>query len=162
MTPDNPGYVGSKVRTCLWFAEGGREAAQFYVSLLPDSRIDAVYDHAQPDDPMVVEFTLAGAPMMILTAGPHYTHSPAASISVLTADQAETDRLWAALLDDGGAEVMCGWLTDRFGVSWQIVPETLPALLNQQDPDAAARSRAAMMQMKKIDIAALQAASDAA
>ena len=88
---------------------------------------------------MVVEFTLAGAPMMILTAGPMFEHSPAASISVLTKDQAETDRLWSVLLAEGGREGMCGWLTDRFGVSWQIVPEILPRLY--ADPDAAAASR---------------------
>jgi predicted 3-demethylubiquinone-9 3-methyltransferase (glyoxalase superfamily) len=97
--------------------------------------------------------------MMILTAGPHYKLTPAASISVLTQDQAETDRLWSALTSDGGAESMCGWLLDRFGVSWQIVPEALPRLLGQSDRDAAARAQAAMMKMKKIDIAALEAAS---
>jgi predicted 3-demethylubiquinone-9 3-methyltransferase (glyoxalase superfamily) len=104
-----------KVRTCLWFARRGIDAAQFYVDLLPDSRIDAVLDHGQPDDPLVVEFTLAGAPMMILTAGDMFQHSPAASISVLTKDQAETDRLWSALLADGGKESMCGWLATGSG-----------------------------------------------
>ena len=147
-----------KVRTCLWFARRGIDAARFYVSLLPDSRIDAVVDHGNPDDPMVVEFTLAGAPMMILTAGEMFEHSPAASISVLTKDQAETDRLWSALLADGGKESMCGWLADRFGVSWQIVPEVLPRLLNDPDATAASRARAAMMRMNKIDIAALETA----
>lgn len=108
---------------------------------------------------MIVEFTLAGAPMMILTAGPQFKHSPAASISVLTKDQAETDRLWIALTADGGAESMCGWLSDRYGVSWQIVPEALPRLLGDPDPDKASRAQAAMKQMKKIDIAALEAAA---
>lgn len=148
----------SKVRTCFWFGKGGHDAAKFYVSLLPDSRIDAVYEHGQRDDPLVVEFTLAGAPMMILTGGPRFQHSPAASISVLTKDQAETDRLWASLLADGGEEGMCGWLTDRYGVSWQIVPEDLPRLLGHEDRDAAKRVQVAMMQMKRIDIAALHAA----
>lgn len=147
-----------KVRTCLWFARRGIDAAQFYVRLLPDSRIDAVFDHGQPNDPLVVEFTLAGAPMMILTGGDMYQHSPAASISVLTKDQAETDRLWSALLADGGKESKCGWLSDRFGVSWQIVPEVLPRLLNDPDAAASSRARTAMMQMKKIDIAALESA----
>ena len=151
-----------KVRTCLWFARRGIDAAQFYVGLLPDSRIDAVFDHGQPDDPLVVEFTLAGAPMMILTAGDMFQHSPAASISVLTKDQAETDRLWSALLADGGKESMCGWLADRFGVSWQIVPEVLPRLFNDPDTAAASRARTAMMQMRKIDVAALEAAFHAA
>ncbi len=151
-----------KVRTCFWFTRRGVDAAQFYVGLLPDSRIDAVYDHGQPDDRMVVEFTVAGAPMMILTGGDMFEHSPAASISVLTKDQAETDRLWSALLADGGKESMCGWLTDGFGVSWQIVPEGLPRLFSHPDKAAASRARAAMMQMKKIDIAALEAAFHAA
>jgi predicted 3-demethylubiquinone-9 3-methyltransferase (glyoxalase superfamily) len=147
-----------KVRTCFWFARGGIDAARFYVGLLPDSRIEAVHDHGQPDDPMVVEFSLAGAPMMILTAGPMFELSPAASISVLTDDQAETDRLWSALLADGGRESMCGWLTDRFGVSWQILPNVLPSLLDHPDAAGAARARSAMMQMRKIDVAALEAA----
>jgi predicted 3-demethylubiquinone-9 3-methyltransferase (glyoxalase superfamily) len=148
-----------KVRTCLWFEKGGLEAAKFYVSLLPWSAIDTVLDHGRSADPMVVEYTLHGAPMMHLTAGPHYKLSPAASISVLTKDQAETDSLWNALTANGGAESMCGWLTDRFGVSWQIVPEALPKLLGQPDRAAAARAQAAMMQMKKIDVAALEAAA---
>ena len=147
-----------KVRTCLWFARRGIDAARFYVGLLPGSRIDAVVDHGRPDAPLVVEFTLAGAPMMILTAGPMFEPSPAASISVLAADQAETDRLWSALLADGGRESMCGWLADRFGVSWQIVPEALPRLLGDSDTAAASRAREAMMGMGKIDIAAIEAA----
>jgi len=150
----------SKVRTCLWFEKGGREAAEFYVSIIPGSTLDSVVDHHRPDDPMVVEFTLAGAPMMILTAGPHYTLTPAASISVLTKDQAETDALWDQLVA-GGEESMCGWLTDRFGVSWQIVPEILPRLINQPDAEAGRRVQQAMMQMRKIDIAVLEAASQA-
>lgn len=149
----------SKVRTCFWFEKGGRDAAEFYVSLLPDSGIDGVYDHGRPEDPMVVEFTLAGAPMMILTAGPLYKLSPAASISVLARDQEETDRLWAALLDGGGEASQCGWLIDGFGVSWQIVPEALPRLLGNPNRDAASRVQAAMMQMKKINVAALEAAA---
>jgi predicted 3-demethylubiquinone-9 3-methyltransferase (glyoxalase superfamily) len=148
----------SKVRTCLWFEKGGLEAATFYVSLLPWSAIDAIYDHGSPNDPMVVEFTLHGAPMMILTAGPHYTLSPAASISVLTKDQNETDHLWSALIAQGGSESRCGWLTDRWGVSWQIVPEALPRLIGAPDREAAMRARAAMMQMGKIDIAVIEAA----
>lgn len=148
----------SKVRTCLWFDKGGLEAATFYVSLLPNSEIDATYAHGNAADPMIVEFTLHGAPMMILTAGPHYQLTPAASISVLTKDQAETDRLWTSLLEGGGLESMCGWLIDRFGVSWQIVPEAFPRLLNDTDSAAAGRAREAMMKMKKLDVAELEAA----
>jgi predicted 3-demethylubiquinone-9 3-methyltransferase (glyoxalase superfamily) len=109
--------------------------------------------------PLVVEFTLAKAPYMVLNGGPQYKHSPAASISVLTKDQAETDRLWNALLAGGGEEGQCAWLTDRFGISRQIVPEVLPTLLMVDDKAAAMRVYQAMMGMRKIDIAALQAAS---
>ncbi|SLN78052.1 VOC family protein [Roseisalinus antarcticus] len=149
----------AKVRTCLWFEKGGVEAANEYVSLVPDSRIEGVRDNGQPDDPMIVEFILAGAPMMILTAGPHYELTPAASISVLTEDQDETDRLWAALTDKGGETGRCGWLVDRFGVSWQIVPERMPDLLASDDAGVVQRVSEAMMQMGKIDIAALEAAA---
>lgn len=147
-----------KVRTCLWFHARGVEAAEFYVSLLPDSRIDGIMEHGNAADPMVVEYTLAGTPMMHLTAGPHYTLTPAASISVLTKDQAETDRLWSALLAGGGEESMCGWLSDRYGVSWQIVPERMVRLFHDVDQVAAARARDAMLKMRKIDIAAIEAA----
>jgi predicted 3-demethylubiquinone-9 3-methyltransferase (glyoxalase superfamily) len=148
----------SKVRACLWFERHGLKAAEFYVSLLPWSAIDAVYAYGNSSDPMIVEFTLHGSPMMILTAGPCYKLSPAASISVSTRDQEETDRLWSALIANGGAEGRCGWLTDRWGVSWQIVPEALPRVLSASDRTAAGRAQAAMMQMGKIDIAALEAA----
>ncbi len=147
-----------KVRTCLWFNAGGEAAAEFYVALLPDSRIETVVRPDPDGPPLVVEFTLAGAPYMILNGGPHYQLTPAASISVLTTDQAETDRLWAALTADGGSESQCGWLTDRYGVSWQIVPEALPRLLGAEDRTAAARAQEAMLTMGKIDIAALEAA----
>ena len=148
-----------KVRTCFWFARGGIDAARFYVGLLPDSRIDSVTDHGRPDDPMVVEFTLAGAPMMILTAGPMFEHSPAASISVLTKDQAETDRLWNALLADGGSPSQCGWCKDRFGLSWQVVPVRLLELLNSPDRDLAQRVTQVMLTMGKLELAALEAAA---
>lgn len=144
-----------KVRTCLWFDGNGHEAARYYVSLLPDSRIENEW---QGDPPLVVDFILAGAPMMILNGGPHYKLTPAASISVLTKDQAETDRLWNALLDGGGEESMCGWLTDRFGVSWQITPEALMNMQVSEDQIAAERARQAMYTMRKIDIAALESA----
>ncbi len=149
----------SKVRTCFYFEKGGRDAAEFYVSLIADSQIDSVLPHGRPDDPMVVEFTLAGAPMMILTAGPMYELTPAASISVLTEDQDETDKLWSSFCADGGEESRCGWLIDRFGVSWQIVPKILPRLLAHDDPATAKRVMDAMVQMRKIDIATLEAAA---
>ena len=149
----------SKVRTCYWFEKGGHAAAQEYVTFLPDRRIEAVRENGKPDDPMIVEFTLAGAPMMILTAGRHHKLTPATSISVLTEDQEETDRLWAALTARGGEARRCGWIVDRFGVSWQIVPKRMPDLLASEDPGVVNRVSEAMMQMEKIDIAALEAAA---
>ncbi|MBY5989050.1 VOC family protein [Roseovarius atlanticus] len=142
-----------KLRTCLWFHDRAREAAEVYVTLLPDSRIDEVSE--VDGSVVVVELTLANVPYQFLQAGSHFTLTPAASISVLTEDQAETDRLWDKL-SDGGEESMCGWLTDRFGVSWQIVPRRL---LELQGGPGAEAVRAAMFKMKKIEIAALEAAA---
>lgn len=147
-----------KVRTCLWFASNAREAAEFYVSLLPQSRIESDLEVNGDTSARVVELTLAGVPYMLLQGGPQFTHTPAASIVVRTDDQAETDRLWAALTADGGAESMCGWLTDRFGVSWQITPDRLIAMINDTDSAAVGRAFAAMLTMRKIDIAALERA----
>ncbi len=148
----------SKIRTCLWFDGNGEEAAEFYVSLLPDSVIGDVV-RPEPGKPaMVIELSLAGTPYMFLNGGPHFKLSPAASIVVRTEDQSETDKLWNALLAEGGEESQCGWLTDRFGVSWQVVPDALPRLLGADDSAAANRAMEAMMQMKKINIAALEAA----
>jgi len=147
-----------KVRTCLWFNNNGEEAAEFYASLLPDSAIERV-SRPEPGKPaLVVELSLGGTPYMFLNGGPQYKQSPAASIVVRTADQAETDRLWNALLADGGEESRCAWLTDRFGVSWQIVPEALAQMLGADDREAAGRAMAAMLQMNKIDITELEAA----
>ncbi len=148
----------SKIRTCLWFEKGGLEAAKFYVSLLPNSRMDSEYPAEPGKEPITVEFTLANAPYQILNGGPHYKLTPAASISVLTEDQEETDRLWNALLANGGEESRCGWLSDRFGVSWQIVPKALMRAVTAKDQVAAERARQAMYGMRKIDIAAIEAA----
>lgn len=153
-------FLARKVRTCWWFDGKGLEAARFYVSLLPESHLEGEVSPSG-GEPLVVEFILSGAPMMILNGGPRFAPTPAASISVLTEDQAETDRLWEALVAHGGAESRCGWLSDRFGVSWQIVPRRLPELLASPDRSAAARARTAMFRMSKLDIHALQAAFDA-
>ncbi len=150
-------YLQHKVRTCWWFDGNGHEAAEFYVSLFPDSAIEGGHGPAgQP--PVVVEFRLAGAPMMILNGGPGHPQTSAASISVLTDSQSETNRLWSALTANGGQESRCGWLTDRWSVSWQIVPKRLPEMLSSGDRAAADRAFAAMLQMGKLDIAALEAA----
>lgn len=148
----------AKTRPCLWFKEKGYEAAKFYCSLLPDSFIENEVGGA-PGNPFIVEFTLGGTPYMIMNAGDMFRLNEAFSISVLTKDQVETDKLWAALTADGGAPSMCAWLKDRYGVSWQIVPEVLPRLLNSEDPAVAERARDAMLKMQKIDIAALEAAA---
>ncbi|KPF65725.1 3-demethylubiquinone-9 3-methyltransferase [alpha proteobacterium AAP81b] len=144
-----------KVAVCLWFEARGEEAAAHYVSLLPDSRITNVLH--RDGKVLFVEFTLAGRAFQALNGGPHYKLTPAASISVSCASQAELDTLWEALLD-GGAAMACGWLTDRFGVSWQIVPDNLQAMMNDPDPARAARAFAAMQSMIKFDFAALEAA----
>ena len=151
--------MDAKARTCWWFNGKAREAVEFYVSLLPDSKIDQEFA-AHDEEPLIIEFTLAGAPMMTLNGGPIFKHTEAASISILTEDQDETDRLWSALTADGGEESMCGWLKDRYGVSWQIVPKRLVELINHEDAEAAGRARDAMMQMKKINIHELEAAFD--
>ena len=147
-----------KVRTCLWFNGGGVEAARLYVSLLPDSQIETALSPDPSKPPLVIDFTLAGTPYQILDAGPNFPQSECVSISVTTVDQVETDRLWTALTANGGSESNCGWLKDRFGVSWQIVPQALMRCLSSSDRAAAGRAMEAMMTMNKIDIAAIQAA----
>lgn len=150
--------IRPKVATCLWFDGTAEEAARFYTSLVPDSSVTGVQRLA-PDGPaLMVTFRLAGTPFQALNGGPHYTLSEAVSISVMTRDQPETDRLWNALIADGGHASRCAWLKDRFGLSWQIVPEALPRLIGSPDRPAAARAMQAMMAMGKIDIAALEAA----
>ena len=140
------------VRTCLWFESRGEEAANFYVSLLPNSHLVRVNRPDPKHEALAVDFTLNGVPYQILNGGPHYQLSPAASISVLTETQEETDRLWEALTQNGGRELMCGWLTDQFGLSWQIIPRILLTLLNSTVAKKRERAHASMMQMTKIDI----------
>ncbi len=152
------GPVSARVRTCLWYDGQAEEAARFYVSLLPESRIEGVFRPGPAAPPLLVDFVLAGTPYQGLNGGPQHPFTEAVSISVLTADQAETDRLWDALLADGGRPKACGWLADRYGLCWQIVPEALPRLLADPDPAAAGRVMQAMLGMVKIDIAGLEAA----
>lgn len=147
--------VETSVRTCLWFPSGGLEAARRYVALVPNSVLETVAGGGA--EPLVVEFSLDGVPFQILNGGPRYRLSPAASIVVLTPDQAETDRLWDALVE-GGEPSRCGWLVDRYGVSWQIVPRALPRLLGADDREAAGRAMRAMLQMHKLEVAVLEAA----
>jgi predicted 3-demethylubiquinone-9 3-methyltransferase (glyoxalase superfamily) len=156
----------SKIAPCLWFAEEAEEAANFYVSLLPDSRIDAVQKSLvdTPSGPagkvLVVQFTLAGQEYMALNGGMRFEFTNAISFKVDCADQAEVDHLWNGLIAGGGSPSQCGWLKDRYGVSWQIVPSMLLKLFGSTDRAAATRAMQAMMKMTKLEIAVLQKAYD--
>ena len=154
------------ITPCLWFDTQAEEAAQFYCSVFPDSRILDVSRYG--DDAgeragtvLTVTFEIAGAPFMGLNGGPMYRFSEAISFSVPADTQDEIDRLWDTLTSEGGEPGQCGWLKDRFGVSWQVVPSQLGDLIGGgSDPEASGRAMAAMLQMTKLDIAALQAARD--
>ena len=148
------------IRTCLWFRDGrGREAAEFYCSLIPGSRIETTFTGDNGYGTFsVIDFLPGGVPYQILDAGPMFTLTEAVSISVATDDQAETDRLWTALTANGGQESVCGWLKDLYGVSWQIYPRRLTELTTSADKKVSASAMAAMMKQKKIDIAAIEAA----
>jgi predicted 3-demethylubiquinone-9 3-methyltransferase (glyoxalase superfamily) len=154
----------SKVSPCLWFDGEAEQAANFYVSLLPDSRIETVQKNTV-DSPagkagsvLVVEFTLAGQRFMALNGGTAFDFTHAISFKIDCADQAEVDRLWDALSANGGSIERCGWLKDRFGVSWQIVPTALTKYLGGSDKAGAQRAMAAMMGMVKLDIDGLRRA----
>lgn len=152
--------MSNSIRTCLWFRDGrGQEAAQYYCSLLPNSKVESSYlgDNGYGEF-AVIDFILGGVPYQILDAGPMFTLSEAVSIAVATDDQAETDRLWAALTSNGGTETACGWLKDRYGVSWQIYPKRLLELTIHTDKTISSKAMAAMMKQKKIDIAEIEAA----
>lgn len=150
----------SSIRTCLWFQDGrGQEAAEFYCSLIPDSRVERCFHGDNGYSAFsVIDFSLGGVPYQILDAGPMFTLSEAVSISVATDDQAETDRLWTALTKDGGQETACGWLKDRYGVSWQVYPKRLTELTTSTDKTVSTKAMAAMMKQTKIDIAEIEAA----
>lgn len=151
----------SNVSTCLWFGKDAETAVRFYVSLVPSSSIKHIqrspgaWPGGQAGDVILVTFTLGGQNFQALNGGEPAHYGTAASISIECADQAEVDRLWTALTANGGSEIMCGWLRDRWGVPWQIVPETLPRLLADPDPAVSSRVFAAMKGMVKLDIAAL-------
>lgn len=156
--------MSDKIIPCLWFDGDAEAATAFYVSLLPDSRITTV-NRSPVDTPsgregsvLTVQFVLAGREYVALNGGPAFRFTEAVSFMVMTEDQAETDRLWHALIADGGAENACGWLKDRWGLSWQITPRRLMDLTTDPDPARAKAAMTAMMTMRKIDIAALDAA----
>ena len=149
---------------CLWYESGAQEAAQFYASTFPCSSVGAIlrapgdYPSGKEGDVLTVEFTVMGIPCLGLNGGPEFKHNEAFSFQVATADQAETDRYWNAIVGNGGQESMCGWCKDKWGLSWQITPVALSEGTTDPDPAVAKRVFEAMMTMKKIDIAALEAA----
>ena len=154
----------AKNTICLWFDGGAEEAARFYAATFPDSSVGAVhrapsdYPSGREGDVLTVEFTVMGIPCLGLNGGPMFKHSEAFSFQIATTDQAETDRLWNAIVGNGGQESECGWCKDKWGLSWQITPRVLTEAFTGSDRAAAKRVFNAMMQMRKIDVAAIEAA----
>lgn len=156
--------MANKIAAFLWYDHAAEEAATFYAATFPDSRVDAV--HRAPGDfpagqqgqVLTVEFTVCGMPFVAMNGGPGHPHSDAVSFQVYTDDQAETDRLWSAIVGGGGSENACGWCKDKWGVSWQITPRGLMKAFSSPDRAAAKRGFEAMMTMRKIDMAAIEAA----
>lgn len=154
----------SKNTVCLWYDGTAEEAARFYAQTFPDTTVTAVhrapgdYPAGQQGDVITVEFTVMGIPCIGLNGGPAFKHDEAFSFQVATDDQAETDRLWNAIVQNGGQESACGWCKDKWGLSWQITPRILTDALADPDRAAAKRVFDAMMTMRKIDIATLEAA----
>ncbi len=154
----------TKICPFLWYAKEAEEAARFYASIFPNSRVDrvAALQSESPSGPpgsvKVVDFTLFGQPFRAMSAGPHDEFNDAISLTVLCDDQAELDRYWNALLEGGGKPQACGWLIDRFGVRWQITPAVLEEMIRDTDPERSKRASDAMLKMVKLDIAALEKA----
>jgi 2-polyprenyl-6-hydroxyphenyl methylase/3-demethylubiquinone-9 3-methyltransferase len=148
----------------LWYDGTALDAARFYAKTFPDSTVGAVlrapgdYPNGKHGDVLTVEFTVVGISCVGLNGGPEFKHNQAFSFQIATDDQGETDRLWNAIVNNGGEEGQCGWCKDRWGVSWQVTPRALIAAISDRDPAAAKRAFEAMMRMKKIDIAAIEAA----
>lgn len=154
----------AKNTICLWYDGGAEEAARFYAATFPDSSVGTVlrapgdFPSGTQGDVLTVAFTVMGIPCLGLNGGPAFRQSEAFSFQVATIDQAETDRYWDAIVGNGGQESACGWCKDKWGVSWQITPVILTRAICDPDPAAAKRAFAAMMAMKKIDVAAIEAA----
>jgi predicted 3-demethylubiquinone-9 3-methyltransferase (glyoxalase superfamily) len=154
----------SKNRICLWYEGGAVDAANFYAETFPDSSVGTIhrapgdYPDGKQGNVLLVEFTVVGIPCIGLNGGPQFKQSEAFSFQITTEDQAETDRLWNAIVSNGGEESACGWCKDRWGLSWQITPRVLSEAMSNPDRAAAKRVFDAMMTMRKIDIAALEAA----
>ena len=154
----------AKNTICLWYDKGAEDAARFYAATFPDSSVGAVhrapgdYPSGKKGDVLTVEFTVMGIPCLGLNGGPMFKQSEAFSFQVATVDQTETDRYWNAIVGNGGEESNCGWCKDKWGLSWQITPSALTKAITDSDPTVAKRAFDAMMQMNKIDIAAIEAA----
>ena len=154
----------NKNTICIWYEGGALDAAKFYAETFPDSAVGAVmrapgdYPDGKQGDILTVEFTVAGIPCIGLNGGPQFKQSEAFSFQIATDDQAETDRLWNAIVGNGGQESACGWCKDRWGLSWQITPRVLMAAIADPNPAVAKRAFDAMMTMRKIDIAAIEIA----
>ncbi|MDB4908026.1 MAG: 3-demethylubiquinone-9 3-methyltransferase [Gemmatimonadetes bacterium] len=154
----------AKNTICLWYDRDAEEAARFYAATFPDSSVNAVhlapgdYPAGKRGDVLTVDFTVLGIPCLGLNGGPGIRHNMAFSFQVATADQQETDRYWNAIVGNGGEESQCGWCKDRWGMFWQITPVVLTRAITDPDPIAAKRAFDAMMEMKNIDIAAIEAA----
>ncbi len=146
------------IRPFLWFGQNAEAAAHFYVSIFKNSRIVSVMPSADPKTPMGVELELDGQRLIAFNGGPHYKLTEAVSLMVHCETQEEVDYFWNALTADGGAPSRCGWLKDKFGLSWQVIPQALTTLLSDKDPAKAGRAMQAMLGMSKIDISALRAA----
>ncbi|HEV8201559.1 MAG TPA: VOC family protein [Candidatus Polarisedimenticolia bacterium] len=159
-----PTKTRAKIFPFLWYAKEAEEAAKFYASVFPDSHVDRVTTmmsespSGPPGSVKVVDFTLLGQRFQAMTAGKHDDFNDSISIAVLCEDQAEIDRYWHALLKDGGKEQACGWLTDRYGLRWQIVPAVMEEMMADPDPKRSRKATDAMMKMVKFDIAALEKA----
>ncbi len=154
----------AKNTICLWFNGGAEAAARFYAETFPDSSVGKIlrapgdFPSGKKGDVLTVQFTVLGIPCLGLNGGPAFTHNEAFSFQVATSDQEETDRYWNAIVDNEGEESACGWCRDRWGISWQITPVALTDAIADPDPAAAKRAFDAMMEMGKIDIAAIEAA----
>jgi 2-polyprenyl-6-hydroxyphenyl methylase/3-demethylubiquinone-9 3-methyltransferase len=162
--PGKEQEMAKKNTICLWYDGTAMDAARFYAETFPDSAVGAVmrppgdYPDDKQGDILTVEFTVVGIPCVGLNGGPHFKHNEAFSFQIATDDQAETDRLWSAIVGNGGQESACGWCKDKWGLSWQITPRALIAAISDPDRAAAKRAFDAMMTMRKIDIAAIEAA----
>ncbi|ALQ04400.1 VOC family protein [Pseudomonas brassicacearum] len=156
--------MNNKNRICLWYDGTAQEAAEFYAKTFPDSAVNAIhlapgdYPSGKQGDVITVDFTVIGIPCIGLNGGPTFKHNEAFSFQIATDDQAETDRLWNAIIDNGGQASACGWCKDKWGLSWQISPRVLVDAVTSSDKTVAKRAFEAMMTMTKIDIAAIEAA----